>query len=180
MRSLGHDPIALARAVRAHAASLAGGALLDDGPDALRRAPESPEARAFEAVLEAVFLTAAADGRVTREETEHLGRITRDLTAGALDADALETLFEGWFLLLEARGFHARAKDLSRRLDEDTRRLALALAAAVALGDGVFAPEERDVFRDLCFAFDIDEHERRLQLRAVAQALGFQGDLRAD
>jgi tellurite resistance protein len=134
-------------------------------------APAEAAPGAFLAVLEVLFLAAAADGRVTPEERDHLARVVRDLTAGGLSDDALGALLVRCFDGLEREGFHGRIVRAARTLDADQRGLAFALAAAVALGDGALVQDERAVLEDLARTFALPEEDARRILDAVGRVL---------
>jgi tellurite resistance protein len=125
----------------------------------------------FSGSIETMFLAACADGEVSDDELNHMADIVVDITDGDLNRKDAVTMFNSFAEQIEEDGYEARLDVLSDALDDDTRRSAFALAAAVAMGDGELEEGEEEFFYDLADVYEIDEEEAEGILESVAEAL---------
>jgi len=111
----------------------------------------------IEALIEMMFLAAAADGELSEVEHEQFVEKAEKLTARQLTGDALEALLSRVKKDLGSSGRDARLAAVKARLpDPSARRLALALAIQIAAADGIVRTSERELIMDTAAALDID------------------------
>ena len=111
----------------------------------------------IEALIEMMFLAAAADGELSDAEHKQFVVSAENLTARLMTGDALEALLVRAKKDLDASGRDARLAAVKARLpDVSARKLALALAIQIAASDGVVRTSERELIMDTAAALDID------------------------
>lgn len=116
---------------------------------------------AIDALLEAMFLLAIADGDLDDEEIRHLARACKRLLGPLVEAD-LEGLFLQWSSAIAEEGWELRMRAISSTVaGTPLAEPAFRLAVLVALADGRIAPDEAD-------GIDL-----------MAQALGIRPDIAA-
>ena len=153
-------------AARAFARSRAKGAALDDA--------ERAQADEFEATIEAMFLMAAVDGDVAKEEVLHLSASLQaivDTTASThvMDLDATLTELNA---KLARDGWKARLDSLSRRLKTpEARTFAFRLAAGVAFCDDTVEHAEAAAIEAFTAALQIPSDDAHAILRDVQAVL---------
>jgi hypothetical protein len=153
-------------AARAFARGQAKGAALDDA--------ERAQAEEFEATIEAMFLMAAVDGDVAKEEVAQLAASLQaivDVTASTqvMDLDATLTQLNA---LLARDGWKGRLDSLARRLKTpESRTFAFRLAAGVAFCDDTVEHAEAAAIDAFAAALHIGEAESHEILRDVQATL---------
>jgi len=116
-----------------------------------------------EALVEMMFLAAAADGDLAEQERKLFVRSVEDLTSRLITGDRLEALLARAKQQLDESGRDARIASVKDRLPDLTaRKLALSLAIQVTAADGIVRTSERELILE------------------TAQALGIDGDTAAD
>lgn len=112
-----------------------------------------------EALVEAIYLVASADGRFSGEECAELSAHVAALTEDRFSAEDIETMrsnAEG----RASEGIAARAAAIAECLDDgDLRRSALLAASAVAWKDGGVGQKEGIALQTLARAFGISIDE---------------------
>lgn len=111
----------------------------------------------IEALIEMMFLAAAADGELGPEEHRQFVESAENLTSRQITGDKLEALLARAKKDLEASGRDARLAAVKERLpDLGARKLALSLAIQITAADGVVRTSERELIMDTAAALDID------------------------
>ena len=119
----------------------------------------------LEALVEAMYLAADADGDFGDEERSELGRNIEALAHGsplahALGAPKLAELLDRVRETLRAEGREARLRAVRDRLgDAASRRAAFGLSVRVAAADGIVRTSEREFILDLATALGVDRAE---------------------
>ncbi len=157
--------VSAAEAAEAHAKSMRPGELLS--------AVEQAQAVEFEATLEAMFLMAAVDGNVSREELEQLAASFQAIVdmhnVKGLD---LSGLLENFNEKLARDGWRARLEKVGARVsDADARGFAFRLAAGVAFVDDHVAHAEAAAIEALARAFDLTPADSQAILQEVHDEL---------
>jgi tellurite resistance protein len=115
-----------------------------------------PEAK-LEALVEMMFLAAAADGEFSEVERSHFVQSVESLTDGRLAKPKLEALLDQAATALDKDGRDARLQSVKQRLPEPSaRRVALSLAIQVAAADGIIRTSERELILETAEALEID------------------------
>jgi len=151
---------------------------LQQGGEALTRAPGSDAARVQRAMIECALLVAAAD-QLASEERSALERLFAHLTGQKNLADLLRELEQQ----LTRVGAAARLSELSRTVASfELREQALSFAALTAIADRELSEAEGDRLIDLgaSFGFGVGEVQRVIDRMAgaLAEALGSPGTAR--
>jgi tellurite resistance protein len=111
------------------------------------------------ALVETIYLVAAADGRFSGDECSELTAHVSALTGGQFSADEIESLrstAEG----LAGEGIEARARAIAECVtDMDLRRSALLAASAAAWKDGGVGQKEGLALQAFARAFGISTNE---------------------
>jgi len=106
-------------------------------------------------VLEAMFLMAAADGEVSKEEMQRFADSIESVVEGASEAD-LEGMLAEMSALLEEEGRERRSRAVAKALKgKPAAEIAFRLATAVAFVDDAVAPEESNLLDEMAMAMDI-------------------------
>lgn len=113
----------------------------------------------FDALCEAMYLMAAADGHLDPAEEDTLRGAIRELSEGTVRSVHIRSMLEGAQQRLAKEGRDARVKAVAGKLkgDDPTAEAAFVLAAAIAFADNEIADEENDLLNDLADALGIDE-----------------------
>lgn len=126
----------------------------DPGP---RYVPEL-EPSQLEALVEAMYLVAFADGVLSDDERAHFGRSVRTLTDGRLSGSAFDHVIASIEGELTSKGHERCVESLARRLPGvQLREVALILAADMAAADGVICDDERALLERMAAAFEMDD-----------------------
>lgn len=112
----------------------------------------------FDAICEAMYLMAKADGKLDPVEGDTLRGAIRELSDGNVRSVHIQKMMEGAEQRLAKDGLEARIKAVAHKLegDEGTADAAFALAAAVAFADNEIADEENDMLNSFAEALGID------------------------
>lgn len=114
----------------------------------------------LEALVEAMFLAAAADGEFSTIERAHFLKTMESLTNGRLPTARLAQLVAEANDALEREGREARLLSVKDRLpDQGSRRVALSLAIQVTAADGIIRTSERELILETADVLEIDRHE---------------------
>jgi uncharacterized tellurite resistance protein B-like protein len=114
----------------------------------------------LEALVEAMFLAAYADGEFSPIERAHFLKTAESLTDGRLTSARLAQLVAEALEALEREGRKARLLSVKSRLpDAGSRRVALSLAIQVTAADGVIRSSERELIWETAEALGIDRDE---------------------
>ena len=126
---------------------------LDDAYRALETEAVSPK---VEALIEAMFLAALADGSISPEESAKFAATVTTISKGKIPRSAIDHRVGELTLLLRSEGRKARLDSLKNRLDVGVpRETALLLAAAITASDGEVVWSENTLLADLAEALDI-------------------------
>lgn len=168
-------------AIDARIKKVAGGLPALDAADAFVRAREDPtsvsprdrdRAAEFEATVEAMFLMAAVDGDLSKEELAQLAASVDAFAATGdanLDAGSLLVTFNA---KLEAEGWNKRLASVAKRLrDPESRAFAFRLAAGVAFVDAVVKHAEAAALEAFASALQISSEESQEIMYDVREAL---------
>jgi len=110
-----------------------------------------------EALVEMMFLAAAADGELGDEERKLFLKSAENLTSRLITGDKLEAVLALAKKKLDESGREARLAAVKDRLPDLTaRKLALSLAIQVTAADGVVRTSERELIMDTAAALGID------------------------
>ncbi len=114
----------------------------------------------LEALVEAMFLAASADGEFSPVERAHFLKSVESLTDGRLPTARLAKLVAEAGEALERDGREARLLSVKHRLpDAGSRRVALSLAIQVTAADGIIRTSERELIFETAEALEIDRNE---------------------
>lgn len=112
------------------------------------------------ALVEAMFLAAAADGEFSTVERAHFLKTMESLTNGWLPTARLAQLVAEASEALAREGRAARLLDVKSRLpDRGSRRVALSLVIEVTAADGIMQPSERELILETADVLEIDRQE---------------------
>lgn len=126
-----------------------------------------PEAK-LEALVETMFLAAAADGEFSEVERAQFVTNLESLTDGRLDRTRLSALLSRAERELSEQGREQRLESVKQRLPElGARRVALALAVRVVAADGVIRTSERELILETATVLGIDADEAANLVRSV-------------
>ena len=114
----------------------------------------------LDALVEMMFLAAAADGDFSDVERQHFLQSVESLTDGRLAKAALEGLLDRAKQDLQASGREARLSAVKERLpDAGARKVALSLAIQVTAADGIIRTSERELIMETADALEIDRDQ---------------------
>jgi tellurite resistance protein len=117
-----------------------------------------------EALVEAMFLAATADGEFAPEESLQFAATAAALADKKLSPDAIHHLVGKLSLLVRAEGRVKRLEAIKARLPEGKpRETAVILAAAITMSDGEVQGAENDYVADLAEALGVAP-ERAVEL----------------
>lgn len=123
----------------------------------------------LEAMIEAMFLAAHADGDFSDEERAHFATSVETLTDRRLSGERLTELLARIEKGVEADGAEARLKGLKDRLTTPAlREIALELAVKLMASDGIVRTSERELIMDAADALDIDRDRAADIVKSVA------------
>lgn len=111
----------------------------------------------LEAIIEAMFLAAFADGEFSEEERKHFRTSIESLTDRRISGATVEALMTRMRSDLEASGQAARLAAVKEQLTTPgARKAALALTIQVVAADGIIRTSERELVFALADALEID------------------------
>ena len=114
----------------------------------------------LEALIEAMYLAASADGEFSPVERAHFLKSIESLTTGRLPTARLAQLVAEASDALERDGREARLLSVKSRLpDKGSRRVALSLAVQVTAADGIIRTSERELIMDTAQVLELDPDE---------------------
>jgi len=114
----------------------------------------------LEALVEAMYLAASADGEFSTAERAHFLKTAESLTDGRLATARLAQLVAEASEALEREGRQARLLSVKSRLpDAGSRRVALSLAIEVAAADGIVRTSERELILETAEVLEIPREE---------------------
>jgi tellurite resistance protein len=114
----------------------------------------------LEALIEAMYLAASADGEFSTVERAHFLKTMESLTTGRLPTARLAELVGEASDALEREGRAARLQSVKSRLpDQGSRRVALSLAIQVTAADGIIRTSERELIMETAQVLEIDRDE---------------------
>ena len=126
-----------------------------------------PEAK-LEALVETMFLAAAADGEFSEVERAQFVANLESLTDGRLNRASLSALLSRAERDLSEQGREQRLESVKQRLPElGARRVALALAVRVVAADGVIRTSERELILETATVLGIDADEAANLVQSV-------------
>ncbi len=150
---------------------------------AARKIPELPRPEALggdvgahaDALLEAAFLVASADGALSKEEAGSLIDLVAQMGEGLTPGELAGHVYE-FSTALEAEGRQARIDAIAAHVPEPgARREIVGFAALVALADHELAPSELFVLHSLGKGFGLDTATVNAVVKSVADGLGVSG-----
>ncbi len=152
-------------AARAHARSLVPGESLTDAEQAM--------AEEFRATIEAMFLMAAVDGEISREEADQLAAsIQAIVDMHAMSELKLDEVLEDLNAKLARDGWAARLEAVAERIrSEEGKAFAFRLAAGVAFVDDHVAHAEAAAIDAFAAKLGLDAEESNAILREVQEEL---------
>jgi tellurite resistance protein len=112
----------------------------------------------FDAICEAMYLMAKADGKLDTVETDTLRGAIRELSEGSVRSHHIQAMMENAETRLAKEGLEARIKSVAGKLAHDlgSAEAAFVLAAAIAFADDEIADEENDMLNEFADALGID------------------------
>jgi len=111
----------------------------------------------LEALIEAMFIAAFADGEFSDEERAHFAASIESLTDRRISGKTVDALLARMQADLAAQGREARFASVKERLPTvGARRAALALTIQLVAADGIIRTSERELIFDLAAALEID------------------------
>jgi tellurite resistance protein len=124
----------------------------------------------LEALVEAMFLAASADGEFSTVERAHFLKSAESLTDGRLATARIATLVAEAGQALAREGRKARLASVTSRLpDAGSRRVALSLAIQVTAADGIVRTSERELIFEAAEALEIDRDEAADLVKELAR-----------
>jgi tellurite resistance protein len=132
-----------------------------------------PQAAAlFEAIVEAAYLVATADGVLDDSEREAFVQVVIEACGGAVDQNMVHNLLADLGHQLEEDGLGCRIEGLGRTVTKlEHQRELLRVAGLLAHVSGGVSGAERDILGKLAAAFHLDTSEVDAALVAVKSAL---------
>lgn len=112
----------------------------------------------FDALCEAMYLMAKADGKLDPAEADTLKGALRELSDNTVRSHHIQQMLESAEERLSKDGLEVRIKAVAENLadDEGSAEAAFVLAAAVAFADNEIADEENDMLNSFAEALGID------------------------
>lgn len=112
----------------------------------------------FDAICEAMYLMAKADGKLDPSEADTLRGALRELSEGTVRSHHIQKMMEEADKRLAKDGLESRIKSVANQLvgDQGSAEAAFVLAAAVAFADNEIADEENDMLNTFADALGID------------------------
>ncbi|MFI5299791.1 MAG: TerB family tellurite resistance protein [Polyangiales bacterium] len=112
----------------------------------------------FDALCEAMFLMAAADGKLEESEIDTLRGAIRELSEGGVRSVQIAAMVKGAQERFGKEGLKARLAAVANHLktDRDSAEATFICAAAIAFADDDIDDTENEVLNDLADALEID------------------------
>jgi tellurite resistance protein len=132
---------------------------------------EEPTSPKVDALIEAMFLAATADGEFAPEEALQFVATVEALSNRKVARESIEQRLATLKSLLRAEGRPARLAAVAARIPKGKpRETALLLAAAITASDGEVRLEENDLLADLAETLGIDQDRAIELIQRVQQA----------
>lgn len=126
----------------------------------------------FEAIVEASYLVAAADGNVDAEERKTFERVVYAACGGTVAANQVASLVGDFEGLLEEDGLDARVAQVAKQVSKkDHAREVLRIAALIAQASDGVADSERSVLEKIAKATGLEAKDVDHALDDVKTAL---------
>src|SRR6187455_776663 len=124
----------------------------------------------LEALVEAMFLAASADGEFSPVERAHFLKSVESLTDGRVPTARLAQLVAEAREALGREGRKARLLSVKSRLpDAGARRVALSLAIQVTAADGIIRTSEHELILQTAEVLEIDREEAANLVRTLSR-----------
>jgi tellurite resistance protein len=133
-----------------------------------KRALDDLRSPKVEALVEAMYLAATADGELAPEEALQFRATLEALADRRFESEAVAALLDRLGDRLRVDGRAQRLQAIAQALDARTRETAVILAAAITASDGEVRGSENDFVADLAEALGIDP-ERTIELVTKTQ-----------
>jgi tellurite resistance protein len=128
----------------------------DPGADFVRTIDDDK----LDAMVEAVYLAACADGVFSDVERQHFAESLALLTGGRVDDDRVESVRQRVAANVASQGRSSCIESIARRLDSDIlRHVAFVLALDMVAADGRVLPSERRFLQELAVGLGISTDE---------------------
>jgi tellurite resistance protein len=129
-----------------------------------------PGEEKLEALIEAMYLAASADGEFSPVERAHFLKSVESLTSGYLPTAQLAKLVAAADEALKREGRQARLENVKSRLpDKGSRRVALSMAIQVTAADGIIRTSERELILQTADVLEIDRNEAADLVRELSR-----------
>jgi len=126
----------------------------------------------FEAIVEAAYLVASADGVVDSEERKTFERVVYAACGGAVAANQVSALVGDFEGLLDDDGLDARVAAVARHVSKKSHaQEVLRIAALIAQTSEGVAESERNVLEKIAKACKLDASEVDAALEEVKKSL---------
>lgn len=126
----------------------------------------------FEAIVEAAYLVATADGELDETEREAFGRVVAQACHGAVSEDQIGALLSDLADQLAEDGLEKRIEMVGRTIaKEEHQREVLRIAGFLASISGGVSDVERRVLEAMAEAFGLESGAVEAELQRVAIAL---------
>lgn len=130
---------------------------MEDPGEDITRNLDAPK---LEALVEAMYLAAFADGEFSAVERARFGRSIDRLTDGRISPTQFEEVLHALQSRLEESGRQACLGSIRERLSEPQLRwLAVLLAADITAADGIIRASEREMLFELAASLGVEERE---------------------
>jgi tellurite resistance protein len=132
-----------------------------------------PDQGIDDAVLDAIALSAAADG-VSREEIDAIKKMTRELPSSkGLSEEEIAARVDASFARLDRDGLQERLRAIGdAAMDDETRRRMFSAAVIVQYADGRVTNEENEFLLDFADVLGLTETKVREIVADVERELG--------
>lgn len=126
----------------------------------------------FEAIVEAAFLVATADGKLDETERKAFEQVVTQACGGAVSDEQLRALLGDLASQLAEDGLEKRVEMVGRTIGKGShQREVLRIAGLLAHVSGGVSDVERQVLEKIATAFRLDRDTLDAELRRVAEAL---------
>jgi tellurite resistance protein len=146
-------------------------AALDESTRHTHQAVARDHAGRSQAVFDAVYLVASADGVITKEERGLIGRRVSTLVGAPVEDEALDDHFEMSRVLVDEKGLDGAAAEIAAKVPQGEPRHALLLVASiVGWADGGLASSEVLALQALAKSLGLSPAEVEAILAEAAKA----------
>jgi len=142
---------------------------MSDLDTAYRALTDDTVSSKVEALIEAMFLAAVADGSISPDESAKFAATVSSLSKGKIARTSMDRRVGELTVLLGSEGRKARLDAVKQRLDPGApRETALLLAAAITASDGEVVWRENNLLAELAETLEIPQ-ERAVDLVSNVQ-----------